>query len=260
MNDQRLNSQQDAQVDALIDTWRDWDLGLNDRPTVVEPVPGGRTNRNYRLNAPGLSDDLLLRINHPDPERLGIDRNREKAILDRIAETDITRPYWHWDTRQRFVVSPYLPGRTWTAADFEDGDQRERLWPMLERLHAVEVDGPKRRYHDYISDYWQQLEQSGRVNAELETAWHAFEPRLKAFDRAPWQSCLVHHDLIPENILETADRLYIIDWEYAAPGHPDIDTWTIDPSTVGEPFVAEMMGWINGLWERLVRDRPFTER
>ncbi|MDZ7790835.1 MAG: hypothetical protein U5L08_10165 [Xanthomonadales bacterium] len=46
-------------------------------------------------------------------------------------------------------------------------------------------------------------------------------------------------------------RLYLIDWEYAAPRHPDIDFWTIDPDAVSEPFVAELMEWINDLWERL---------
>jgi aminoglycoside phosphotransferase (APT) family kinase protein len=63
----------------------------------------------------------------------------------------------------------------------------------------------------------------------------------------------VHHDLVPANVLDTGDRLVLIDWEYAAPGHPDIDRWSVDPWRVTEPFVAEMMDWINGLWERLVR-------
>ena len=34
---------------------------------------------------------------------------------------------------------------------------------------------------------------------------------------------LCHHDLIPENIIQSAKGLFIIDWEYASLGHPKFD-------------------------------------
>jgi thiamine kinase-like enzyme len=34
---------------------------------------------------------------------------------------------------------------------------------------------------------------------------------------------LCHHDLIPENIIQGANGLFIIDWEYASLGHPQFD-------------------------------------
>ncbi|NBB91980.1 MAG: phosphotransferase [Gammaproteobacteria bacterium] len=252
MSDTRGSAAPPADLEALVDTWRDWGLPLGDRPRLVERIEAGRTNRNYRLSAPGLSHDILLRINHPAGERLGIDRERERDILLRTVGAGLTRPFLYWDPAHRFVVFPFLPGRAWTDAEFRDASQRERLWPMLERLHAIVLDRPRRRYHDYLRHYWQQLEQASRIDAALERDWREFEPRLEIFDASPWPARLVHHDLIPENILETEEGLYLIDWEYAAPGHPDIDVWTIDPSAVREPFVAEMMGWINGLWERMM--------
>ncbi|WP_181918912.1 phosphotransferase [Wenzhouxiangella sediminis] len=237
---------------TLIDTWRDWGLPLVSRPRLIERIEVGKTNRNYRLQAPGLDEDLLLRINHPDPARLGIDRERERRIIDLTAQARLSRPYRHWDPAQRFVVFPYLEGRTWTHADFEDSKQTARLRQTLNRLHEIESPGTRRSYHAYLLDYWQRLEQAGRTDPALERAWRDFEPRLRAFDRGNWPARLVHHDLIPDNILETTDGLCLIDWEYAAPGHPDIDVWTVDPAAVSEPFVAEMMDWINGLWERLI--------
>ena len=138
------------------------------------------------------------------------------------------------------------------VADFEDPGQVARLWQMLDRLHDIESPGPRRAYHAYLLDYWQRLERAGLTDPELARAWRSFEPRLRAFDRGDWPVRLVHHDIIPDKILETPEGLCLIDWEYAAPGHPDIDVWTVDPASVGEPFVAEMMAWINGLWERLI--------
>lgn len=239
-------------LEHLIDSWRDWDLGLTDRPRLIEPIKSGRTNENYRLGAPGLKGDLLLRINHPEPARLGIDRELERKILAWTADAGIGRSVWYWDPEQRFVIFPFLPGRTWTKDDLDNPEQLDRLWPMIERLHQMTPDWPRRRYHAYLCHYWRQLEQAGAVDTGLRKEWQEFEPRLKAFDASPWSARLVHHDLVPDNILETDNGLYLIDWEYAAPGHSEIDIWTVDPAAVTEPFVAEMMGWINSLWERLM--------
>ena len=252
MTDRPGSIEHAAAIESLLDRWREWDLGLTGRPRLAARVDGGRTNRNFRLEAPGLEEDLLLRVNHPDPQRLGIDREREEAILAVTAQAGISRPVRYWDPDQRFVIFPYLTGRAWTEKDLEDDAQRARVWPLLERLHAIETAWPRRRYHEYVLGYWRTLERAGRVDPTLRSAWEAFEPRLRAFDTASWSARLVHHDLIPDNILETDDRIVLIDWEYAAPGHPDIDLWTIEPAAVGEPFVAELMAWINDLWERLI--------
>lgn len=238
--------------ETAIDTWRDWGLELNGRPQVIEQIQAGKTNRNYRLSAPGLSGDLVLRVNHPDSSRLGIDRKREHEALLLTAKAGIARPFLYWDPEHRFTIFPYLPGRAWTATDLEDPEHVTRLRALLDQLHQIVPPWPRRQYHAYVCRYWEQLEQTGQIDAELAAAWRAFEPRLKAFDRGDWTARLVHHDLIPANILESEGRLYLIDWEYVAAGHPEIDLWTISPDAVTEPFIGELMRWINDLWERLV--------
>ena len=238
-------------LDEALDSWSQWPLALTDRPRLVAPLPAGRTNRNYRLSAPGLTQDLVLRLNHPDPVRLGIDRGLEHEILIRVAAAGIGRPVWHWDPQQRFAVFPYLEARTWLQSNLDCPEQRSRLWPLIEQFGRILLDRPRRRYLDYLDHYWHSLAQKGSIAPELERKWHEFRPRLAAFDHAAWPVRLVHHDLVPANILDTGTRLYLIDWEYAAPGHPDIDIWAVDPAAVRDPFIPELMSWINGLWERL---------
>ena len=239
--------------ESALATWPDWGLDLLQPPRLVGPVPGGLTNRNYRLAAPGYGQDLLLRLNHPDPDRLGIDRSAERVILAEAAEHGIGRPALYWDPSERFTVFGWLEARPWTQADFDDAGQRKRLWPLLERLADLPPDLPRRRYHPYLAHYWRQIEQAGLADHPLRQTWQEFETRLRAFDAAGWPARLVHHDLVPANVLDTGDHLVLIDWEYAAIGHPEIDRWSLDPESCREPFIAEMMGWINALWERLVR-------
>lgn len=241
-----------APLERVLDTWPDWGLSIDDRPESLGPVPGGRTNRNYRLRAPGLDHDLVLRINHPDPARLGIDRAAERIILDEVAAHGIGRPVLYWDPDERFTVFPWLEGRVWMPEDLTRALQLARLHPLIKDLGRLLPDLPRRSYHDYLSRYWRQLQSQGSTDAALEQSWREFEPRLRVFDQSAWQPCLTHHDLVPANILDTGERLVLIDWEYAAPGHPEIDLWTIAPDAVTEPFIGEMMGWINDLWERLI--------
>jgi thiamine kinase-like enzyme len=238
-------------LDRALASWQTWPLPLPAPPRAVAEVPGGRTNLNVRLEAPGLGSDLLLRLNHPEPHRLGIDRDQEREILNLTADAGITRPYRHWDPDGQFVLFEWIEARPWNEADLASPDQQKRLWPLIERLCELELDRPRRRYAAYLDHYWRQLERSGSAGETLRDRWQTFRPRLASFDRAPWTARLVHHDLVPANILESSRGLYLIDWEYAAPGHPDIDRWSIDPGTAKEPFIAELMTWIIDLWERL---------
>lgn len=238
-------------LDRALATWRDWGLPLEAPPELFSEAPGGRTNMNLRLRVSGLGSDLLLRLNHPEPASLGIDRGLEREILIATAEAGLGRPVWYWDPQERFAVFPWIEARPWDSADLASPGQRKRVWPLVERLAEIRIDRPRRRYVNYLQHYWRQLEQADRVDPDLQDRWQRFRTELDAFDHAPWPARLVHHDLIPANILDTSDRLYLIDWEYAAVGHPDIDRWAIDPDSVREPFIAELMTWINDLWERL---------
>lgn len=252
MNRSTITEEVITTLEPLLDDWAEWDLPLTGRPRLLALVPGGRTNQNFRLSAPGMAGDLLFRLNHPEPTRLGIDRTLEREILSLVASAGIGRPCCHWDQDNRFVLFAYLEGRHWTTADFERPEQRDRLWPLIDRLGDISLDRPRRCYGDYLRHYWNQLEARGSVDSKMRERWLAFEPDVEQFDQAGWTARLVHHDLIPANVLETTEGLLLIDWEYAAQGHPDIDIWSVDPAAVREPIVASLMEWVNDLWSRLM--------
>ncbi|AKS41222.1 choline/ethanolamine kinase family protein [Wenzhouxiangella marina] len=242
----------DPRLSKALASWRDWGLPLTAPPVVRTMIPGGLTNRNFRLRAPGLGEDLVLRLGHPEPERLGIDRGLEFEVMNVTDAAGLSRPVWHWDGDAGVAVFPWIDARSWADADFSDPVQRQRLWPLIEAMGELRLAGPRRRYLDYLDRYWAQIVSHGLADDRLSEDWQSFRPRLAEFDRADWQASLVHHDLIPSNVLDTGERLILIDWEYAAMGHPAIDRWTLDRSWVQDDWIDEMMRWINRLWSLLV--------
>ncbi|MEQ9567548.1 MAG: phosphotransferase, partial [Pseudomonadales bacterium] len=81
---------------------------------------------------------------------------------------------------------------------------------------------------------------------DLTAEWQHFVPELEAFQQSDWTPVLTHHDLIPENIIDDGQRLYIVDWEYAALGHPQLD-WCCISGDKTQP-VSKVIDWINRLW------------
>lgn len=243
-----------AGLHQALSTWRAWGLPLSVQPSVEGLIPGGRTNRNYHLRTYGEGTDLVLRLNTRFAPRLGIRRTDEKVILQAVAEQGLAIAPLYWDPESRFTIFPYSEARTWSAVDFSDPRRRRQVWDLVEAAREIKPPTSVRRYSDYLMHYWQQLELADAIDSTLRHNWQVFYPELFAFDeQRDWAPKLTHHDLIPENILETEDRLYLIDWEYAALGHPEIDSWCLDPKSVRDPFLDLLARWTNDLWERLLQ-------
>lgn len=240
-------------LQAILAGWRDWPLPISAPPKLLGPIPGGRTNRNFKLLAPGVKQPLILRINNPRARYLGIDRNDEAQIVHTAARAGLTPEPVYRDPAHRFALLPFIEARTWHSADFANPLQRNRLLALLEQVRCLNPATHRRSYQRYLEQYWTLLSAAGELEGELTERWQAFLPELIAFDRDNWPAELTHHDLIPENVLDTGGRLYLIDWEYAALGHADIDLWSIRPSLARNPFVHELARWTNELWERVVR-------
>jgi thiamine kinase len=91
---------------------------------------------------------------------------------------------------------------------------------MLEQIQSIAVsDLLPRNYVDYCKAYINQLNQSLIEPALVETILSA----AAAIDNSVWPAVICHHDLVPENIILTANGLILLDWEYAAMGHPALD-------------------------------------
>jgi aminoglycoside phosphotransferase (APT) family kinase protein len=96
----------------------------------------------------------------------------------------------------------------------------ESLSDALGIVQSIEMtDSSPRNYLDYCRRYLDQL--SDKVVSPLVV--EQIEEAARAVDDEGWEPVICHHDMVPENIIVNDDGLFIIDWEYAALGHPGLD-------------------------------------
>ena len=168
------------------------------------------TNACYRLETP--TERYVLRLNNPLSEHMGIDRHRERLILESIAG-------------KPFAPSIAEISEDWLLCRWIS-DQPSTLFTSAEALTALIDDV----HASVIPDTLRPLLVTDQI---LHLSQHQQRPFDPANQRRIEQVCqnykppshlvLCHHDWHPGNLLGTDDQPILIDWEYAAPGDPAID-------------------------------------
>ena len=231
-------------TELLLNEWASWGHGLSNCPVLLSELGKGLTNRSYLLNSN--IGKLVLRINHPQSESLGINRQRESLILkklNQLTEQKIGPEIIFQDSQYRYQIYRFIEGRLWTTEDLSRPKNQQRLKQTIEEYQQIQLPFKARDYHAYLTHYWQQLENRQLVSEELRSQWLAFIPGINKQD---WAACLSHHDLTPGNIIETEQGIRIIDWEYAHLGHPDLD-WASVTHEQGT-LAADLLHWMSRLW------------
>lgn len=205
-------------MQKTLHNWQQWQTTskLDYQPEVVRELVGGRTNKTFLVAA----DDFqaVVRINSPVSSRLGIDRQREARILGLIKSTGLVPKVYFMNAE--VLVSEFIEGECLNSKSLKNTHIMESLSAALRLVQSVKMpDESPRNYLEYCQNYLAQLNDdivSSSVKAQIEAA--ALE-----LDTEDWQPVICHHDLVPENIIINERGLFIIDWEYAALGHPRLD-------------------------------------
>ena len=190
-------------------------------PILVEPLPGGITNRNF-LVGDG-NERFVARIGEELP-LLGVDRRNER-VCHRAAEALGVAPPIAF-AENGVLVSRYIAGRTLDADSAREPGFSGRLGSVLRALH----EGWDGLVGDMFSFSPLQasrtyLETSRRMGAELPSDMEVMLDAVRKLSRmlSPFTPALCHNDMLPANVLDDGNRVWIVDWEYAGIGHPLFD-------------------------------------
>jgi thiamine kinase-like enzyme len=180
------------------------------RHATAEPLGGGITNRNFKVDVGG--EAFVLRIGGNDTHMLGIDRYVEHDASRVAASLGIAPEVVAFLEPEGYLVTRYVEGEVGRA----DIAAAARL---LRTLH----DGPR------ISgrfDCFRVVEAYASTAAGLGVKLPAAYGEAKAIaDRIerPAELRPCHNDLLAANFIFDGARLWIVDWEYAGMGDPAFD-------------------------------------
>jgi thiamine kinase-like enzyme len=183
------------------------------RRAIIEPLGGGITNRNFKVELG--PEAFVLRVGGKNTELLGIDRSAEHAASLMAAELGIAPEVVAFVEPEGYLITRYVDG--------EIGElDAARVGSILRRLH----DGPPlpSRFDSFrvVKAYRATALEHGVV---VPPAYERAAEVAAAIERrrrdAPLRPC--HNDLLNANFIDDGERLWIVDWEYAGMGDPFFD-------------------------------------
>jgi thiamine kinase len=222
--------------EIAIDGWREWDAGLGSRPVIFESLDGGRSNRSFLLDSDGFK--MVLRLNGDDSLLPGSSRTSEVEIWQAASHQGIAPPLLHVDEHTRYLVSTHIEN-TLPPQPQLDETFIDQAFSLLSRCHQLDVKAPSIDYTDHIKKYWDIIEGKDQItNPGLQQQRQAMQGILEDILNSDTPTGLCHHDPVIANFVGNANRLYLIDWEYAAHGLLVMDyaalriEWGIDDATI----------------------------
>jgi thiamine kinase-like enzyme len=179
----------------------------------VEPLGGGITNRNFRVEAGG--QEFVLRMGGKDTELLGIDRVAEHAASCVAAELALGPEVVGFVEPEGYLVTRYVNGEVGKV-------DLDRVGAALRRLH----DGPAfpARFDSFrvVEAYRATAHERG---VAVPSAYAGAKEIADQIERRRSGTTLrpCHNDLLSANFIDDGTRLWLVDWEYAGMGDPFFD-------------------------------------
>lgn len=184
-------------------------------PVTVAPLLGGLTNLSYVVADAG--EKFVVRCGDDIPVH-HVFRDRERAASIAAHAAGLSPEVMH--TEPGILVMRHVEGRTFSEADLRANIHR--LAPLLRKCHlsvGQHLAGPPNFFWVFhvIRDY-------GRLIAGSQSPFAVDVPRYLEANRVleeaqvPMPVVFGHHDLLPGNVLDDGERLWLIDWEYGGFG------------------------------------------
>lgn len=186
------------------------------------PVTGGITNTNFLVEDGG--ERFFVRIGADIPVH-GVMRFNELAAARAAEAAGISPPVVH--AQPGVLVTRFVEGRTLGEADLREPAMLERAVPLIRRCHREmpeHLRGPALMFWVFqiVRHYAGVLRDADSRRVALLAD---LQERAARLERAlgPIEVVFGHNDLLPANFIDSGDRLWLIDWDYAGFNSPFFD-------------------------------------
>ncbi len=221
------------EVIARIPAW-------NGRGVSAEPLTGGLTNTNFRVQVDGSS--YFVRIPGASTEILAVDRKNEYHNTRAAAEAGVGPRVIHYLPEHDVMVLEFIVGRTMSNASLQAPGMPSRIARSLQRLHA----GP-RFLKDFnmfrLIEFYLQMVREHAVR--IPDTYLERLPTVQRIEQAVGAHALptvpCNNDLLAENYIDDGSILRLIDFEYSGNNDPCFELGnTCQELQYDEPRYAEL--------------------
>lgn len=198
-------------------------LSLWKGPVSFEALPGGITNRNFKVDD---GHRLYVARLCDDKRHLGIDRQNEVACQRAAHALGLAPEVLHEEPGA--LVSEYLEARPLRPEEMRRSDVLDRLGRELRGLHKgwSEVAGMI-LYFCPLQTILTYARTGAELGARMPPELGVWLEEARGLTRRlrPFRPVLCHNDLLSANLLEepASGRIRLVDWEYSGMGHPLFD-------------------------------------
>ncbi len=193
---------------------------LRGRPCTVEPLPGGLTNRNYKVTTPD-GAYVLRRSNPSSADELAVDRRAEYENSVRAAATGVGAPVLDFLPDDGVLVVGFLEGESLTDEHLQEPEILSRVAAACRRLHAGEPFVNRFDMFELQADYLGRIRRRGfrLPPGYLDHAGNVQRIR-DALDIRPVVARPCNNDLLAANFIDDGQTVSIIDYEYSGNNDP----------------------------------------
>ena len=188
----------------------------------AEALVGGITNINFQVS--DASGTYVVRLGGEIPVHQ-VMRFNELAASRGAADAGISPEVIH--AEPGVLVIRFIEGKVFEEADVREPKNLPRVVEMIKRVHQVipkKFKGPCLTFWVFhvLRDYAHSLREGG--SAHLEKLPRLLDITGK-LEEAVGQIDLVfsHNDLLPANLIDDGERLWLIDWDYSGFNSPLFD-------------------------------------
>jgi thiamine kinase-like enzyme len=208
-------------MDPAASEWPEMRAILDDLPDLagppmdVQPLPGGLTNRNYRVITHG-GREVVVRISAEQSSLLQIDRDAEYRNAVAASRAGVGPDVTGYLPGRGVLAIEWIDGRTFSSADLDDTANLARVAVTCRQLHAgprfandFDMFTVQRRYLDLVldrgfrlpRDYVEFMPKVDQIRSALTVRHEGYVP--------------CHNDLLAANMVDDGERIWFIDYEYA---------------------------------------------
>ena len=190
----------------------------NARELKTQPLKGGITNLNYRIDADGRS--YVLRITGAGTELLGFKRDVEHAANLAAGKLGVAPEVLYFIEPEGYLVTRFVDG---PLIPPEEMVKPENIRRVAEKVRKFHTEAPPLAGEFNVFRRVEMLtDVSRRNNCKFPENfdWILRKKRQveDAFNKDPYTPTPCHDDLLNLNFLDEKGEVRILDWEYAGMG------------------------------------------